>query len=153
VALRKRGHKIALDGYSPTVTSPELLETAHIVKLSTRERTREQLDPLVRSLKGRSLKLIAKEVETVEQFDQCSELGFDHFQGYFLQHPQTFRSKRVPATRLGMLRLVAALNGEVDSFDELEKLVSQDVSMPYRVLRCINSSYYNLPRRIDSIHQ
>ncbi|MGH8200374.1 MAG: EAL and HDOD domain-containing protein, partial [Steroidobacteraceae bacterium] len=29
----------------------------------------------------------------------------------------------------------------------------QDVSLSYRVLRCINSSYYNLPRRIDSIRQ
>lgn len=151
--LRKHGHRIALNDYSPTATGPALLEVADIVKLVTRNRTREQLEPMVRSLKARGLQLIAEEVETVEQFEQCSELGFDQFQGYFLQHPQTFRTQRVPASRLGMLRLVAALNGDVDSFEEIEKLVSQDVSMPYRVLRCINSSYYNLPRRIDSIHQ
>ena len=89
----------------------------------------------------------------MEQFEQCLELGFDGFQGYFLQHPQTFRSQRMPASRLGMVRLVAALNKEVESLAEIEQLISQDVSMPYRVLRCINSSYYNLPRRIDSIHQ
>ena len=152
-ALRKRGHRIALDDYSPTSTGPALLEVADIVKLVTRNRAREQLAPLVRSLKSRGLRLVAEEVETVEQFEQCCELGFDEFQGYFLQHPQTFRGQRVPASRLGMLRLVAALNGDVDSFEEIEKLISQDVSMPYRVLRCINSSYYNLPRRIDSIHQ
>lgn len=153
VTLRKLGHRIALDDYSPTTTGPALLEVADVVKIVTRNRTREQLEPLVKSLKARKLQLVAEEVETVEQFEQCIELGFDQFQGYFLQHPQTFRSQRVPASRLGMLRLVAALNGEVDSFEEIEKLVSQDVSMPYRVLRCINSSYYNLPRRIDSIHQ
>lgn len=153
VTLRKLGHRIALDDYSPTITGPALLEVADVVKIVTRNRTREQLEPLVKSLKARKLQLVAEEVETVEQFEQCIELGFDQFQGYFLQHPQTFRSQRVPASRLGMLRLVAALNGEVDSFEEIEKLVSQDVSMPYRVLRCINSSYYNLPRRIDSIHQ
>ena len=51
------------------------------------------------------------------------------------------------------MRLVAALNAEVESLEEIERLIAQDMSMPYRVLRCINSSYYNLPRRIDSIHQ
>ncbi len=27
------------------------------------------------------------------------------------------------------------------------------MALSYRVLRCINSSYYNLPRKIDSIRQ
>jgi EAL and modified HD-GYP domain-containing signal transduction protein len=152
-ALRKRGHRIALDDYSPSETPRALLDVADIVKVQTRNRSRDQLASLVRSLKQRKLQVIAEEVETVEQFEECSELGFDQFQGYFLQHPQTFRSQRIPASRLGMVRLIAALNGPVDSFEEIEKLVAQDVSMPYRVLRCINSSYYNLPRRIDSIHQ
>ena len=152
-ALRKRGHRIALDDYSPTTTAPGLLELADIVKLVIRNVAREQLVAQVRALEPRGVTLIAEEVETVEQFEQCCELGFQQFQGYFLQHPQTFRSQRVPASRLGMLRLIAALNGDIDSFEDIEKLVSQDVSMPYRVLRCINSSYYNLPRRIDSIHQ
>ena len=31
--------------------------------------------------------------------------------------------------------------------------MSQNVAMSYHVLRCINSSYYNLPRKIDSIRQ
>ena len=39
------------------------------------------------------------------------------------------------------------------SVDEVELLLSQNVSMSYHVLRCINSSYYNLPRKIDSIRQ
>src|SRR5262249_43600322 len=34
-----------------------------------------------------------------------------------------------------------------------ELLISQNVSMSYHVLRCINSSYYNLPRKVDSIRQ
>jgi c-di-GMP phosphodiesterase len=152
-ALRSQGHRIALDDYAPEVTAPALLDVADIVKIVISKKTPQQLAPLVRELKGRGLELIAEEVETVEQFESCIELGFDGFQGYFLQHPQTFRAQRVPTSRLGMLRLVAALNKDVESLEEIEQLISQDASMPYRLLRCINSSYYNLPRRIDSIHQ
>jgi len=153
-ALRDFGHRVALDDYLPDITPSALLEVADIVKIAISQKTRNELALQVKVLKARGIELIAEEVETVEQFEQCLELGFTGFQGYFLQHPQTFRAQRVPTSRLGMLRLVATLNkSHIESFDEIAQLISQEASMPYRVLRCINSSYYNLPRKIDSIHQ
>ena len=157
-ALRARGHRIALDDYSPRTTDAALLEFADIVKIEINQYKPEELVSLVKQLKGRNrpggaLNLIAEQVETVEQFETCIALGFDGFQGNFLQHPQTFRAKRVPSSRLGTLRLVASLQSEDYSLDEVEALLSQNVAMSYHVLRCINSSYYNLPRKIDSIRQ
>ena len=157
-ALRARGHRIALDDYSPRTTDPALLEFADIVKIEINHYQPEDLASLVKELRGRNqgaarLNLIAEQVETVEQFESCIALGFDGFQGNFLQHPQTFRAKRVPSSRLGTLRLVASLQNEDYSLDEVETLLSQNVAMSYHVLRCINSSYYNLPRKIDSIRQ
>ena len=151
--LRTRGHKIALDAYAPRTADPKLLELADIAKIELTQTDPEQLPALVKDLKGRGLKLIAEQVETVEQFEHCVALGFDGFQGNFLQHPQTFRAKRVPSSRLSTLRLVASLSSEDYSLDEVETLLSQNVSMSYHVLRCINSSYYNFPRKIDSIRQ
>jgi len=151
--LRARGHKIALDDYSPRTTDPQLLEYADIAKIELTQTNPAQLPGLVKELKARGLRLIAEQVETVEQFEHCIGLGFDGFQGNFLQHPQTFRAKRVPSSKLGTLRLVASLQNEDYSLDEVEELLSQNVSMSYHVLRCINSSYYNFPRKIDSIRQ
>jgi EAL and modified HD-GYP domain-containing signal transduction protein len=152
-ALRARGHRIALDDYSPQATDPRLLEFADIAKIEITQTAADELPRLVKDLKSRGLKLIAEQVETVEQFEHCIALGFDGFQGNFLQHPQTFRAKKVPSSKLGTLRLVASLQNEDYSLDEVETLLSQNVSMSYHVLRCINSSYYNLPRKIDSIRQ
>ena len=151
--LRERGHKIALDDYLPRSSDARLLELADIVKIEITEFKAAELAELVKRLKDRKLKLIAEQVETLEQFEQCIALGFDGFQGNFLQHPQTFRAKKVPSSRLSTLRLVASLQNEDFSLDEVEGLLSQNVSMSYHVLRCINSSYYNLPRKIDSIRQ
>jgi len=152
-ALRARGHRIALDDYSPGATDPQLLEFADIAKIEITQTAAEELPRIVKDLKSRGLKLIAEQVETVEQFEHCIGLGFDGFQGNFLQHPQTFRAKKVPSSKLGTLRLVASLQSADYSLDEVETLLSQNVSMSYHVLRCINSSYYNLPRKIDSIRQ
>ena len=151
--LRARGHRIALDDYSPHVSDPRLLGLADIVKLEITQPGSQELIDLVKDLKPRGMQLIAENVETPEHFESGVALGFGHFQGYFLQHPQTFRAKRVPSNKLSTLRLVASLQSEQYSLDEVEALLSQNVSMSYHVLRCINSSYYNLPRKIDSIRQ
>jgi EAL and modified HD-GYP domain-containing signal transduction protein len=151
--LRARGHRIALDDYSPQISDPRLLEFADIVKLEITHPPAAELAKLVEELKPRGVQLIAENVETPEDFESCVALGFTGFQGYFLQHPQTFRAKRVPSSRLSTLRLVASLSNEQYSIDEIELLISQNVSMSYHVLRCINSSYYSLPRKIDSIRQ
>ncbi len=151
--LRTRGHRIALDDYSPRTTDPKLLELADIVKIEISRTPPQELPGLVKDLKARNLQIIAEQVETLEQFEHCIALGCDGFQGNFLQHPQTFRAKRVPSSKLGTLRLVASLQSEDYSLDEVENLLSQNVSLSYHVLRCINSSYYNFPRKIDSIRQ
>jgi EAL and modified HD-GYP domain-containing signal transduction protein len=151
--LRARGHRIALDDYSTQISDPRLLEFADIVKLEITHPPAGELERLVKELKPRGVQLIAENVETPEDFEACVALGFAGFQGYFLQHPQTFRAKRVPSSRLSTLRLVASLSNEQYSIDEVELLISQNVSMSYHVLRCINSSYYNLPRKVDSIRQ
>ena len=149
--LRKRGHRIALDDFSPRSSDPRLLALADFVKIVISRHDPEELAHMVGELRRRGFELIAEEVETLEQFERCVELGFTGFQGNFLQQPQTFVAQRVPSNRLGALRLVAALQSEDYSLDEVERLLSQDVSLSYRVLRCINSSYYNLPRKVESI--
>jgi c-di-GMP phosphodiesterase len=149
--LRARGHRIALDDFSPQASDPRLLEVADLVKLEITHPPADELARLTRELKG--FELIAENVESREEFERCVALGFTGFQGNFLQQPETFSARRVPVNRLGALRLSAALQNEEYSLDEVERLLSQDVSLSYRVLRCINSSYYNLPRRIDSIRQ
>lgn len=151
--LRARGHRIALDDYSPQVSDPRLLEVAHIVKLEISHPPADELARLARELRAAGFQLIAENVESREEFERCVALGFTGFQGNFLQQPETFSARRVPVSRLGALRLAASLQNADYSLDEVERLLSQDVTLSYRVLRCINSSYYNLPRKVESIRQ
>jgi len=37
--------------------------------------------------------------------------------------------------------------------NDVAGLISQDLSLSYQVLRCINSSYYGVTRKVESIHQ
>ncbi|MGH8229486.1 MAG: EAL and HDOD domain-containing protein, partial [Steroidobacteraceae bacterium] len=138
---------------SPRLNDPALLAKVDIVKIDVSQQTPAELARYVPKLVQRGLTLIAEEVATVEQFEQGVQLGFAGFQGDFLQRPETFKAQRMPASRISTLRLISALQNEDYSLDEVEALVSQDLTISYRVLRCINSSYYNLPRKVESIRQ
>jgi EAL and modified HD-GYP domain-containing signal transduction protein len=152
-ALRAKGHLIALDDFSPSVTDMKLLEHADMVKLDLSQHTPEVFEELARDLKKRGLRLIAERVETIEAFDRCVALGFDGFQGFFLQHPKTFSARPIPSNQFGALRIVSLLQKEDAEVADVERLVAHDLGLSYRVLRCINSSYYGFSKKVDSIRQ
>ena len=151
--LRQRGHHIALDDFSPQVSSPALLELVDIIKVPLPDFTPEAAGaPGARAHPPRT-EAHRQEVATIEQFEHASQLGFDGFQGDFLHRPQQFHSQRAPRNGFATLRLVATVQNPECTMREVEQLISQDLSMSYRVLRCINSSYYSLPQKVDSIRQ
>lgn len=158
-ALRARGHRIALEDYSALLEEPTraadaaLLQSVDIVKINVSRHDRAQLERIARPLLERGASLFAEQVETVEQFEECARMGFQGFQGDFLHQPQTFKAQRVPSSRISTLRLISALQDPNFSLQEIETLVAQDISLSYRVLRCINSSFFNLPRKVESIRQ
>ena len=155
--LRQRGHQIALNDFAPhsapQVSAPALLDLVDIIKVPLPRFEPQELARLAPELIRRGLKLIATAVTTIEQFEHASQLGFDGFQGDFLQRPESFYSQRAPRNGFATLRLVAAVQNPDCALREVEQLIAQDLSMSYRVLRCINSSFYNLPQKVDSIHQ
>lgn len=151
--LRKRGHRIALDDFDPREGSEALLARADIVKLDVRTHSGERLAELVSILRRRPLELIAEKVETPEELDCCQALGFDGYQGYFLQRPETFSARRSPSSRVATLRLLLQLHDPKVSAADMEVAIACDGGLCYRILSCVNSSYYRWPRAIESIRQ
>lgn len=150
-ALRAQGFRIALDDYTSHLCDPRLLGVADCVKIDLANEPAETLAATVESLHRRGLDLIAEKVETREQFEHCRALGFAGFQGYFLQRPETFSGQRAPTMRVTTLQVLAALNRPDVTPEELEQLVSRDLGLVNRLLRCLNSGYYHLPRKVTSI--
>jgi EAL and modified HD-GYP domain-containing signal transduction protein len=131
----------------------KLLDHADIVKLDLSQHPPERFDEFAVALKKRRVRLIAERVETIEAFERCVALGFDGFQGNFLQNPKTFSAKPIPSNRLGALRIVSLLQKDDSEVSDIERLVAHDLGLSYRILRCINSSYYGFSKKVDSIRQ
>ncbi len=151
--LSDRGYRIALDDFIFQESLRSLVDVADIVKIDITQLTREELKKHVVELRKQSVKLLAERVETQEEYDFCKVLGFDLYQGYFFCKPRVIKGQRIASNKLAILRLLMNLNNAEVDFEELENEISQDVSLSYRLLRTINSAFFALPRKVESIHQ
>ena len=152
-ALAKQGYTLALDDCLYSQRLCGLLEYAKIVKIDIRSVGLDDLAKHADLFRQHPVKLIAEKVETQEEYDLCRDLGFDYFQGYFLCLPKVLIGQSIPDNKLAIVRLLAKLQEPDIQAGELEKLISQDLSLSFKLLRYINSAFFALPRKIESIHQ
>ena len=153
-ALAARGFQIALDDFLyDEDRHKDIVPLANIIKIDLLAQDRETLDRHVGILREKRVKLLAEKVETEEEFEHCKALGFDFYQGYLFAKPSMVSGKRAPTSRLAIMDLLGRLQNPAITIDELEEQISQDVSLSYKILHYINSSFFALRRKIDSLHQ
>lgn len=151
--LSSLGYTIALDDFVLTPEWLPLLEIADIVKLDILAGSMEDTRRLIEQLRPYPLKLLAEKVETHEQFKILSDWGCDYFQGFFFSKPNIVEGKRLGVNQTASLQLLGTLNKADVEFAEITSLVSQDVGLSYKLLHYINSAFFALPYRIESINQ
>ena len=150
--LQEMGYTLALDDYQGQDELVELLPFVKFVKVDAQVTDAETRAAIARRVMHR-VRLIAEKVETAEVFEETKRSGYSLFQGYFFCRPTTIKSATPPGRRLTYLRLLAAINQPNVTLADLEELIRQDVSLCYRVLRCINSAAFGLQMEIHSIRQ
>ncbi len=151
--LGKAGFTLSLDDYEHDDLMRPMLERVHIVKLEVHRKSDEELGRAVERLRPFGVRLLAEKVETQERYEVCRNLGFELFQGYFLSRPKTVRGSSIPTSRLPTMSLLGQLYQPDVDLRELERIISSDVSLSYKLLRYMNSAFFPIQRRIDSIHQ
>ncbi len=151
--LRQQGYRFVLDDYTDNEAYRALLEIADYVKIDMLVTPEEEVRRVVPLLRQRGVALIAERIETQSILELCQTLKFDFFQGYHFSQPKMLKFRGVPANQLAILQLVSKLHEPEIDLKAIESLIRQDVSLSYKLLRYINSAYFNLSRRIDSIQR
>lgn len=151
--LSRQGYMIALDDFQFSEEWVPLLRLADIVKLDAQVSSEEENRACVERLKPFGIRLLAEKVETEEQNRFYDELGCQYFQGYYFQHPHIVKGKRIDSARQAGIRLLAEINRPDIEMPELCALIGQDVGISYKLLRYINSSFFALPSKVDSIQR
>ena len=147
------GFTIALDDFCFDESWRPLVEICDIIKIDVMALGLDGAQAHVDMLIPHGKQLLAEKVETQAEYDALRTMGFSLFQGFFLSRPNVMAGRRLASGKLTQLRLLAALQSSETSRKEIENLVVQDVGLSYKLLRFINSAFFSLRQKIDSIQR
>jgi len=148
--LKRAGYRIALDGFVESDHSMPLLRYADFVKVDAAATSPEDRDRLVREIGPAEITLLAENVDTWELLGQVANSGYRYFQGYFFTKPVTVSARAIPGFRLNYLRLIEELSHPTN-VDRLERVVKQEASIAYRLLRRVNSLAFGFRTEVRSL--
>jgi EAL and modified HD-GYP domain-containing signal transduction protein len=149
--LKQAGFRFALDdviGQSDDVQKFQPL--CDVIKVDIKDMRPGTLPVLARVLKNPRQKLLAEKVETIEEFQQCMELGFEYFQGYYFARPVVLSGKKISPSQMSVLHLLDLLNSEASN-QEIERSVKHDALITLNLLRLVNTPAVGARYRINSV--
>jgi EAL and modified HD-GYP domain-containing signal transduction protein len=148
--LISSNYRIALSDSLCSGSLDALGNLAYVIKLDLTSYLPDELEKRVETLRKYKAKLLAAKVDTYDDLEFSKSLGFDFYQGVFLSKPAA-QKRQLATNRLAVLRLLAKLSDPELEMSDLEKLVSQDVSLSYKLLQYANSAAVALPRKVTSV--
>lgn len=149
-ALKAKGYKIILDDviYAPHLDP--LLELADVIKVDLP--FVKDLDADVKILRKFNATLLAEKVETLADYEKAYALGFEYFQGYYFCKPDIVNSKTMADSKIAILQALQQVMTATVVAD-IQKVVKQDVSLSYRLLKYINSASFGMRSEVESIER
>jgi len=150
--FKTNGLRIALDDFIYSKEILPLVHQADIIKFDLRQSSLNEIDRMILLLSNLpKIKFLAEKVETHDEFKKALDLGCHYFQGYFFEKPKVLMNKSIPVVKINLIRLITqVLRKDVD-FLKLVKLIREDVSMSFRLVKLTNSSYYRRKISINSV--
>jgi EAL and modified HD-GYP domain-containing signal transduction protein len=150
--LRERRWKFALDDHVYAPEYEPLYPLVDVVKIDLSISPLETIGPAMEQLRRHPLRLLAEKVETRQQFQQCHDLGFDLFQGYYFGRPATMKHRRIDEGGATLLKLLGLLMGDAD-IQEIEAAFRGSPALTYSLLMLVNSVGFGLRQRIGTVRQ
>ncbi|HEY2384910.1 MAG TPA: HDOD domain-containing protein [Terriglobia bacterium] len=149
VSCVAHGYRFALS----SALSPASLEfignRAYAIRIDATAHPPEEIERRVQELRRYNAKLLAVNVDTYDDLEFCKSLSFDFYAGRFVSRSGS-HMREIPVNRLAMLRVLAKLQQPDMEMSELDKIISQDVSLTFKLLRYANSAAVGLPRKVSS---
>lgn len=139
IRLKEKGFKLALDDFTMTSEWRRFLPFIDIIKFDIKLYPFTEIENFIRTCPHRHLTYLAEKVETHAQFAHAKRIGLSLFQGYFFSQPEIIQSKRLSVNTYNILQLLKEVNKKEMDYNNIERLLSQDLSLAYKAMRYVNN--------------
>lgn len=139
--LLKRGFKFCIDDFGfERIDYLPLLSKAHFVKIDIKNSPYNwyELKEVMVVLKSLKKSVIAKNIETEEDYKRAKEYGFDYFQGFYLSPTTLVKDTRtISYLKSTLLELYQAITK--GDMKRIVSVLERDVGAAYKLLKFANS--------------
>ena len=150
--FKKKGFTIVLDDFVYHKKYDPMMALSSIIKFDIKATPLETLSEILKEIKSNyDITFLAEKVETYGEFELAKEMGFSLFQGYFFSKPEILSKKGISSNQMTKLKLINELSCQELNLIEIEALIKNDVAISFKLLKFINSAYFNRLNPIDTI--
>lgn len=151
--LKEKGYIIALDDFVYNPKYDKLLEFVDIIKVDFIKTKGIERKKIVNRFISKNIKFLAEKVETRDEYKEALEYGYTYYQGYFFSKPVIISGQSIPVSKIFYLDMIKEIQQKNMNVETLEKIIKKEVSISYKFLKLINSSYYCFKSKVDSMKQ
>ena len=134
------GYRFSVSSQDPADLQDELLRLAEIVKVDMSTTDSEMLPDLAAWLRTYHVRLLAMGVRHRVERDSCADLGFELFEGYRFNAPETLSRRDLPVAHVLTFKLLKLVRDPNTGDAEIEEVLRRDVALSYKLLRMVNSA-------------
>lgn len=156
IQYHKGGFKIAIDDFDCSAEMIKkftpLFKYVHLIKIDVIDAEPQNLENVVGKFKKMGLKLLAEKIETEEDHQKYLSMGFDLFQGYHLDRPETIEiDRKKDVTQYVILHLLKLIKSDAGT-DSIESYIKQRPELSFKLIKFLNTQV-KFETKIESIVQ
>ena len=149
---KQSGYKIAVVDFEFAPRFFGILDIVDYIKVNFGNNN-PSVENIVKIGKSFGKKIIAYNIENQEAYDKARALNCTYYQGSFVSEKMPTTVKKVNYLQSNFFLLMVAVTKDEPDIDEIESIISRDVSLTFSLLRLVNSAYFALRNRARSVKQ
>lgn len=149
----KEGYKIAVNEFRFAPRYLALLDGIDYIKLNIKTTTDDSLHNILEIAHSMNKKCIVTDIDSEQLYRKAISFGADGLEGTYVAERLTTRAHSSAYIQSNFFRLMVAVTRDEPNVEEIEQLISADVSLTFALLKVVNSAYFALRHRATTITQ
>ena len=157
IQYRKRGFRLCIEHFDSSADMikkfKRLFNYIDIIKMDVVLSEPQNLEKVKEKLEGTRIKFLAQDIESKDDYNKYQAMGFDYFQGYFLDKPETIEiSGSKEATQFIIMQLIRIIKEDNTNNEKLEFFIKKQPDLSYKLIQFFNNSK-RLSVKVESLPQ
>lgn len=148
--LKKLGYRIAINNFEFSTRYFAVMDIVDYIKLDM-SKTQANMRNIVQIGQSFQKKIIAFNVNTREAYEAAKGLGCNYVQGTAVAEAMSTQVHRMEHLQTNFFQLMVAVTRDEPDVDEIAEIVSRDVTLTFSLLKLVNSAYFALRNRVNSV--